>query len=83
MAALDPQRFRSAVQTLELAGGVEVFLPMLKNVGLLDYIKAKTETDTTKQTEIKKFIKQARDNALKEQVMAMLLLQNGDKTRYG
>eukprot|EP00957_Ditylum_brightwellii_P069220 5255478-Ditylum_brightwellii.AAC.1 len=48
------KRFRSAVQTLELAGGIEVFLPMLKNVGLLDYTKAKTETDTTKQTEMKK-----------------------------
>eukprot|EP00957_Ditylum_brightwellii_P089036 6780401-Ditylum_brightwellii.AAC.1 len=48
------KRFRSAVQTLELAGGVEVFLPMLKNVGLLDYTKAKTETDATKQTEMKK-----------------------------
>eukprot|EP00957_Ditylum_brightwellii_P164001 12486922-Ditylum_brightwellii.AAC.1 len=77
------KRFRSAVQTLELVGGVEAFLPMLKNVGLLDYTEAETETDATKQTEIKKVIKQARDKALKEQVMAMLFLQNADKARYG
>eukprot|EP00957_Ditylum_brightwellii_P098882 7533070-Ditylum_brightwellii.AAC.1 len=48
------KRFRSAVQTLELAGSIEVLLPMLKNVGLLDYTKAETETDATKQTEMKK-----------------------------
>eukprot|EP00957_Ditylum_brightwellii_P184759 14072597-Ditylum_brightwellii.AAC.1 len=64
------KRFRSAVQTLELAGGAEVCLPMLKNVGLLDYTKAETETDATKQTEREKVIKQARDKALKERVMA-------------
>eukprot|EP00957_Ditylum_brightwellii_P188957 14384358-Ditylum_brightwellii.AAC.1 len=61
------KRFRLAVQTLELAGGVEVFVPVLKNVGLLDYTEAKAETDTTKQAEMKKVIKQARDKALKEQ----------------
>jgi hypothetical protein len=71
------------VQTLELAGGVEVFLPMLKNVGLLYYTKAETETDVTKQTEMKKVIKQARDKALRERVMAMLFLQSADKARYG
>ena len=31
------KRFRSAVQTLELAGGIEVFLPTLKTIGVLDY----------------------------------------------
>eukprot|EP00957_Ditylum_brightwellii_P046844 3555613-Ditylum_brightwellii.AAC.1 len=77
------KRFRLAVHTLELAGGIEVFLSMLKNIGLLDYTKAETETDATKQTEMKKVIKQARDKAWKKQVMAMLFLQNADKARYG
>jgi hypothetical protein len=56
---------------------------MLKTVGLLDYSEAEEEADEAAQTAMKKVIKQARDKALKERVMAMLFLQNVDRARYG
>eukprot|EP00957_Ditylum_brightwellii_P033277 2521143-Ditylum_brightwellii.AAC.1 len=75
--------FRSAVQTLELAGGIEVILPILKTIGVLNYNEADDISEEAKVDEKKKDIKQARDKSLKERVMAMLFLQNVDKARYG
>eukprot|EP00957_Ditylum_brightwellii_P197435 15042330-Ditylum_brightwellii.AAC.2 len=34
------KRFKLAVQTLELVGGIEVFLPILKTIGVLNYNEA-------------------------------------------
>eukprot|EP00957_Ditylum_brightwellii_P045563 3454833-Ditylum_brightwellii.AAC.1 len=56
---------------------------MLKTIGVLDYTEADAISDEAKEDEKKKVIKQARDKALKEQVMTMLLLQNADKAHYG
>eukprot|EP00957_Ditylum_brightwellii_P168803 12848159-Ditylum_brightwellii.AAC.1 len=63
------KQFRSAVQTLELAGGIKVFLPMLKTIGVLKYTEADAISDEAKVDVKKKVIKQARDKAWKEQVM--------------
>ena len=56
---------------------------MLKTIGLLNYTEAEAQTEETKQAEMKKVIKQAKDKALKERIMAMMFLQNADKARYG
>eukprot|EP00957_Ditylum_brightwellii_P005705 434522-Ditylum_brightwellii.AAC.1 len=48
------KRFRSTVQTLELAGGIKVFLPMLETIGILNYIEANAISDEDKADEKKK-----------------------------
>eukprot|EP00957_Ditylum_brightwellii_P024582 1856392-Ditylum_brightwellii.AAC.1 len=56
---------------------------MLKIFGVLDYNEAAAISDEAKGDKKKKVINQARDKALKEQVMAMLFLQSADKAHYG
>eukprot|EP00957_Ditylum_brightwellii_P060834 4618602-Ditylum_brightwellii.AAC.1 len=60
------KQFRSAVQTLELAGCIKIFLPMLKTIGVLDYTEVDAISDEAKADEKKKVIKQARGKTLKE-----------------
>ena len=69
------KRFRSTVQTAELAGGHMIFLPELKKVG-----KIEMDQVTTEEYEV---LKVKRDKQVKESVLAMMFMQNADKARYG
>ena len=69
------KRFRSTAQTAELAGGRMIFLPELRSIKKIDRDDVSAE-----EYEV---LKGKQDKQVKENVLAMLFMQNADKARYG
>ena len=84
------KRVRSQVQTLKMAGGTNVFLPLLKTVGQLSTTEKTTAnlaiisaTDDAEKKKAEEDLETLKEKKMEEAVLAMLLLQQADRIRYG
>ena len=83
------KRFRSTAQTADLAGGEMLFLPTLKTIGLIDMerVNSIVSEDADEQAILRAAklaeLETARYKKVKERVLAMLFMQNANRSRYG
>ena len=76
--------------TIKLAGGIALFTPLLTTVGQITAgeqsdadLRINSAADTTEKDKAKKGLQDMKDKRMEQAIVAMLLMQQADRIRYG